>query len=107
MKRTLFPLLALLMVVSLALPVLADRTSTRFKLHEPASVAGTQLEAGDYTLEVEGGKAVIKRNGDVVAEVACEVKENGTKYSRTSVLLSEGKVKEIRIGGKRTAVVFP
>jgi hypothetical protein len=107
MKRTLLPLFALLMVVSLALPALADKTSTRFRLSEPVSLAGTQLNAGEYTLEVENGQAIIKRNGNVVAEVACEVKENGTKFSRTSVLISEGKVKEIRIGGKRMAVVFP
>ena len=78
------------------------------KLYEPAMVGNTQLKAGEYRVEVDGDKAVIK---GYKLEKSATIKQEAAdqKYDTTTVRLSAGEkpqIKEIRLGGTKTKLVF-
>jgi hypothetical protein len=70
----------------------------------------TELKPGDYKIEVDGDKAVL-RQGKVQTESPVKVEESDTKYDSNVVRYvnsGDGKlhIQEIRIGGTRTRLVF-
>jgi len=88
----------------------ASARSYTITLFETATVGTTVLKPGDYKLEVNDQKAVI-RQGKVQTESPVKVEENDTKFDATAVRYvndANGKVRiqEIRIGGTRTRLVF-
>ena len=102
-------LLVMFATLALALASAADKTY-HITLNEPASVSGTQLKAGDYNLQVEGDKAVLKMGKKTVAEVPAKVETAEHKFDTTSIAIdtsnSQAKISEIRIGGTTTRIVF-
>ena len=87
----------------------AAGSSYRVTLFQSSVVSGTELQPGDYKLELKDNKAVItKGKQSVEAEVKVETGEN--KFNSTSVryMNAEGKMKvqEIRLGGTKTKLVF-
>jgi hypothetical protein len=95
--------------VLLLAAAVASAKSYTVTLFQPAMFGGVELKAGQYRVEVNEQKAVI-RNGKLKGE--CDVKiENGdAKYDATSVRYenSDGRMKihEIRLGGTKTKLVF-
>ena len=94
---------------TLALAVASAASSYHFSLFQPSILAGKELKPGDYKLQLNGDKAIIKVGKETV-EAAVKV-ENGTqKFSETSVRFgtADGKmtVQEIRLGGTSTKLVF-
>jgi hypothetical protein len=88
----------------------ASARSYTITLFESATVGTTLLKPGDYKLEVNDQKAVI-RQGKVQTESPVTVEEGDTKFAATAVRYvndANGKVRiqEIRIGGTRTRLVF-
>ncbi len=77
--------------------------------YQPSVVAGIELKAGDYRLDLNGDKVTLK-NGKHVAQSSVKVEENGEKYSRTSVRYQNGDgkyiVQEIRLGNTNLKLVF-
>ena len=91
---------------TLALAVASAATSFNVRFYEPVVINGTTLKPGDYKVEINADKAVIK-NGKIVAESPVKVESNEAKYPATSVRLTDGiQVEEIRFGGTRTRLVF-
>ena len=83
--------------------------SHNLTLFQDSIVNGRTLKAGEYRVTVEGGNAVIGKGKDkVVAPVKVEPAE--TKFTSTSVRYQNGdgkyRVKEIRIGGTNTKLIF-
>jgi len=78
-------------------------------LRNPAQVSGTDLKAGDYSIEVAGDKAMI-RAGKVAVEASVTVQEGDKKYSSTMVRYNvvDGKyhIREIQLAGTKTMLVF-
>jgi len=78
-------------------------------LNKPAQVSGTELKAGDYSIEVAGDKAMIHA-GKVAVEASVQVQEGDKKYSSTIVRYSlvDGKyrIREIQLSGTKTMLVF-
>jgi hypothetical protein len=78
-------------------------------LFVPSVVSGTELKAGDYMLDLQSGKIVIK-NGRVRAESAVKVETAPAKYPSTAVRYAavDGKsqVREIRLGGTNLKLVI-
>jgi len=76
---------------------------------EPAVVGGTQLKAGDYKLEIQDQKIVIKHGKDV-AEAPVKIETGEAKYPSTSVRYGnvdgKNKVQEIRVGGTNMKLVL-
>ena len=85
---------------------------TRFKRaakFEKAMFGGTELNPGQYKVEVNEQKAVI-RQGKVQSESPVKVEESPVKFDTTTVRYgkADGKtrIEEIRIGGTKTKLVF-
>jgi hypothetical protein len=94
---------------TLALAIASAASNYHFTLFEPATVAGQELKAGDYKLELNGDKATI-RVGKHVVEATVKVETVTGKFSETmlSYNTADGKMKvqEIRLGGTNTKLVF-
>ena len=94
--------------VVLALAVANAKTYT-VTLFQPSYVAGTELKPGDYRLEVKDAKVVMK-SGSTSVEAPVKVEEGDTRYSATTVRYENGdgkyKVREIRLGGTKTRLIF-
>ncbi len=76
---------------------------------KPAVVNGTEIKAGDYKLELDGNKAILK-HGKTAVEADVVVETAPGKFASTSVccLGEDGKyrLKEIRVGGTDNKVTF-
>lgn len=100
---------ALFLCLLTAAATFAAGSSYRVTLFQSSNVNGTELRPGDYKLELADNKAVIsKGKQSVEAEVKVETAES--KFSSTSVRYQsvDGKMKirEIRLGGTNTRLVF-
>lgn len=81
----------------------------KIELHDPASVAGTELKPGSYRMELNGEKAMIQ-GGKQQVEAGVKLEEVSQKFTATAVRFNivDGKyrVAEIHLGGTTTKVVF-
>ncbi len=95
-----------LLILALAIASASTHTVTLF---QPSVVNGTELKPGDYKLTIENDKATIKQ-GKKVVEATVKVETGDAKFGSTSVrYTSEAgkfKVREIRLGGTNTTLVF-
>ncbi len=76
---------------------------------QPAMVSGTELKAGQYTVEVKDQSVILKSGKtEVSAPVKMETEEN--KFPSTTVRYAEGqgklRIQEIRLGGTKTKLVL-
>jgi hypothetical protein len=82
----------------------------KFTLDDSAWFGPTQLKAGDYKIEVEGDKGVIKSGKKDVAQVAVKVEQADHKSQSSEILMRnenhKQSVQEIRIGGTTTRIVL-
>lgn len=99
------------LAISFLLAGLAIASAKTFNVNfdHPVTLAGTELKAGNYRLDLAGDKVVIT-NGKESVESAVKVEEAGSKFGSTSVRISnaDGKmlVQEIDLGGTKTKLVF-
>jgi hypothetical protein len=93
----------------LAALAVASAKTYNVNFDRPVTVAGTELNAGNYRLDLAGDKVVIT-NGKQSVESAVKVEEAGSRFHTTSVRMSgaAGKtlVQEIHLGGTKTKLVF-
>ena len=99
----------LFVLFAAAISVAAAAETHRVTLYQESIVNGTALKAGDYKMTLEDSKVVIaKGKQKVEAPVTVEAAES--KFDATSVRYANGdgkyRVKEIRIGGTTTKLVF-
>lgn len=92
----------------LALAVASAKTYT-VTLFQPSLMAGAELKPGDYQLDLQEGKVVI-RSGKQRVEAAVKVETATANFSSTSVryAVDEGKarIREIRLGGTNLRLMF-
>jgi lipopolysaccharide export system protein LptA len=78
-------------------------------LYQPSVVAGTELKAGDYKLNLDSDKVVIT-NGKQSVQSQVKVEQGDSKFGSTTVRYAndEGKyrIQEIRLGGTNMKLVF-
>ncbi len=78
-------------------------------LFQPSRVAGTELKPGEYRVEVQDGKVVI-RSGKLRVEAPVRVETAESKFSSTSVRYTDtegaARIQEIRLGGTNLRLVF-
>ena len=72
---------------SLALAAASAATSYNVTFFQPVVVNGTTLKAGEYKVEINDNKAIIKK-GKALAESPVKVESNEAKYPTTSVRLA-------------------
>ena len=104
---TMRKVLPLFLVAGLAI---ASARSYTVNLFQPSLVGATELKPGQYKIEVNESKAII-RQGKVQTESPVKVEEGDTRFDTTVVRYvnsADGKVRiqEIRIGGTKTRLVF-
>lgn len=101
-------LLLVLALVACASAVAAAK-SYYVTLFQPTVVGSTELKPGDYKVEVQENKAVI-RNGKHRVEANVKVETAPERFNSTSVRYQNGDGKyrllEIRLGGTNTKLVF-
>jgi hypothetical protein len=91
---------------SIALAVVSAANSYHVTFYQPVMIHGSELQPGDYKLELNGTTATIKQ-GKTEAQAPVTIQnDDGRKFLQTSVFLHGMQVEEIRIGGTHTRVVF-
>ena len=84
-------------------------TTYQITLLKPSVVAGKELKPGEYKIEVDNDKAVI-RHGKTAVETKVKTETSDKKYSSTTVRYEmdgeKYKVQEIGIGGTHTKLVI-
>ena len=83
--------------------------SDSVSLDKAAIVAGTEVKAGTYKIQLNGDKAVLKSSKATV-EAPVTVETARAKYEKTTAccLDADGKyhLKEVRLGGTTTKILF-
>lgn len=98
---------ALLAVLALALPVLAKPVSKTINLAQTAKFGGSQVNAGEYRLLIDGNKVTVQHGSKTVAEVAGRWEQRDAKSHYNSVLLGpNGEVQEVRFAGENRVLVI-
>ena len=99
----------LLSFATLALAVASAATTYKVTLYQPSIVAGTELQPGEYKIEVKDTTAVISK-GKQSVEAPIKSEATDTKFASTTVRYKNGDgkyhVDEIRFGGTNTKIVF-
>jgi hypothetical protein len=102
-KRVLFS------VATFALAVASAASSYRITVYQSSFLNGTEIQPGEYRLELKENTAVITK-GKQTIEAPVKVETTDQKAPATSVRYSKenGKtvVDEIRLGGTNTRLVF-
>jgi hypothetical protein len=95
---------------TLALAVVSAADTYRVSLHETTLLSGKQIKPGDYKIEVNGGRAVIKDGKKELAESPVRVETGSEKFSATRIRYDNGDgkyhLREIHLGGTNTKLVF-
>jgi len=101
MKKAVFVFL----ILALAM---ANAKTYSITLFQPSVLAGTELKPGEYVLDLDSTKIVVK-NGRVSVESAVKVETVDKKYATTSVRYANGdgkyQIQEIRLGGTKLKLV--
>jgi hypothetical protein len=100
--------MTILAALALALPVAAkhdanDSKSTvkaSMSLPSPASLAGTQLKAGDYAVAADDSKVTLSLHGKVVATAAVQWKDERGKAQYSTIVTDGNQIREIHFNGK-------
>jgi hypothetical protein len=79
------------------------------KLHQPSVVEGKELKPGNYKVQLSDS-AITITNGKETVESTIKTEEGSERFASTSVRYTEDagkmKIREIRVGGTSTKVVF-
>ncbi len=101
MKRVVFAFLVLALAMG-------NAKTYRITLFQPSVLAGIELKAGEYILELDAAKIVLK-NGKVSAASPVKVETMDKKYATTTVRYANGngkyQIQEIRLGGTKLKLV--
>ena len=104
LKKILFVTAIFLLSVSTA----SAKTFT-VKLHQASVVEGKELKPGNYKVQLTETTATIT-NGRETVETAIKTEESAERFETTSVRYTDTdgkmKIREIRVGGTTTKVVF-
>ena len=98
---------AFFLMITLAIAIASAKTY-EVTLFQPSVLKGTELKPGEYKLDIEGSKIVLK-SGKVAVESEVTVETSPQKIGRTTVRLEavDGKnqIREIRVGGTNLKVI--
>jgi hypothetical protein len=105
--------LTILAALALALSIAAHATpakdaksnvipivKTELRLVSPATLGGTELKAGEYSVTADDAHARFSKNGKVIAEASVQWKDESAKPQTNAVVVDSNQIKEIHFGGK-------
>jgi len=70
------------------------------RLSTPATLGGTNLQAGEYSITADDTHAKFLKNGKVIAEASVQWKDESAKPQTTAIVIDGNQIKEIHFGGK-------
>jgi hypothetical protein len=73
---------------------------TELRLLSSATLGGTELKAGEYSVTADDAHARFLKNGKVVAEASVQWKDESAKPQTNAVVVDSNQIKEIHFGGK-------
>ena len=73
---------------------------TDLKLLSPATLGGTNLQAGQYSVTADDTHARFLKNGKIIAEASVQWKDESAKSRTNAVVVDGNQIKEIHFGGK-------
>lgn len=100
---------AVLAALALAVPIAARNADTNqpkaivsmsVDLSRPATLAGTALKPGSYSVRADSAKVTLSRGGKVVAEAPVQWKEEAGKAEYSTVVTEGNQITEIHFSGK-------
>ncbi|HJY85901.1 MAG TPA: hypothetical protein VKE24_03600 [Candidatus Acidoferrales bacterium] len=105
--KSLARFLAMLAVISLAVPALAKPISKSMSISQPAKLGNTQLKVGEYKLLIDGNKVTVQRDTEVVAQVEGRWDQRPQKARYNTVVLGpDGAVQEVRFAGDNRVLLI-
>jgi photosystem II stability/assembly factor-like uncharacterized protein len=100
--------LVLLGTLAVAVPVDAKPIATNLPITHNMKVGQTELKAGDYRFLIDGNHLTILNGKKHIAEADGRWEERDSKAEDTSVVSTvDGKLLELRFGGKKSVFVLP
>jgi hypothetical protein len=102
---------AVLLACLLGGMALASTKSFHVTFYQPTMIAGTELQAGNYKMELQdqNQKLVIK-HGKETTEASVKVESNDRKFDSTSIRYDteagKYRLQEIRLGGTNMKIVL-
>jgi hypothetical protein len=111
MNRVMTVFAALLLLVAIAAQTAPAKdtkagVNTTMSLLNPATVAGKQLQPGDYAVSVDETHVTISMRGKVVAEAPVQWKDETSKSKYSAFVSENNKITEIHFGGKTRFVTI-
>ena len=91
---------------TVALAVVSAASSYDVVISNPTWVGATQLKPGTYKLELQGNNAVFHSGKKTVAETTTTIEKGDHKVQSTEVTTSDSRIKEIRLGGTNSKLLF-
>ena len=73
---------------------------TDLRLLSPATLGGTDLKPGEYSVTADDTHARFSKGGKVLAEAAIQWKDESTKRDSNAVVVDANQIKEIHFAGK-------
>ena len=92
-------------LTALALGIASAASSHNVELKQSVSIGSTQLQAGQYKVEIQGDKATFKM-GKSVVEVPATLGKSDQKYGTTGIVTDGAKLVEIDLGGTTDKILF-
>jgi hypothetical protein len=108
-------MLVVLVALALALPIAARSdeanppkviVSMSVDLDSPATLGGTVLKAGSYSVRADSAKVTLLRGGKVVAEAPVQWKEEAGKAEYSTIVTDNNQITEIHFSGKTKYVAI-
>jgi hypothetical protein len=73
---------------------------TELRLLSPATLGGTDLKPGEYSVTADDTHARFLKGGKVLAEAAIQWKDESAKRDSNAVVVDANQIKEIHFAGK-------
>jgi hypothetical protein len=108
-------MLAVVAALALALPIVAHSdevnapkiiVSMSVDLASPATLGGTVLKAGSYSVRADSAKVTLSRGGKVVAEAPVQWKDEAGKAEFSTIVTDNNQITEIHFSGKTKYVAI-
>jgi hypothetical protein len=96
--------LAVMAIPSYARTNSSDSISATIDLASKANLNNTALVPGQYKVVAQGNQATFEKDGKIVAEVPCTLKNLSSKANYTESFMNHDRLTEIRVSGKNQAI---
>jgi hypothetical protein len=73
---------------------------TDLRLVSPATLGGTNLQAGEYSMTADDTHARFLKGRKVIAEASIQWKDESAKRPITAIFIEGNQIKEIHFGGR-------